>query len=250
MGIESDQLVFDYLSQVGDLAQRSGLPSAVRMRLVAELRARIDAQGADSVSGVRRVLARLGSPEAVVAAAGGGGRGAPSAGAGADVRPVRRSGARERLAGLSRRSGLKGRVPEPRTGEAQAASPPHLAGPEELGEGSASLDWWRVAPESYGADGPYGFIGPEGTVIGDGPEETVPGFVGGIEIPEMREQLAVDRPLSLEKEGWGRASVRGRCRRVALHGAGRGRWSRSGAVGGGARPLWRVRWIARPGRRP
>ncbi|TBO54551.1 hypothetical protein EYS09_37920, partial [Streptomyces kasugaensis] len=61
MGIESDQLVFDYLSRVGDLAQQRGLPSGARMRLVATLRAEIDAQQADSVSGVKRVLSRLGT---------------------------------------------------------------------------------------------------------------------------------------------------------------------------------------------
>ncbi|MGW9174074.1 HAAS signaling domain-containing protein, partial [Streptomyces decoyicus] len=86
MGIESDQLVYDYLSRVGDLAQQRGLPAATRMRLVTGLRAEIDGQQADSVSGVKRVLARLGTPEAVVAAAGsaddrvpGASRGGPSA---------------------------------------------------------------------------------------------------------------------------------------------------------------------------
>ncbi|GAA3165077.1 MULTISPECIES: hypothetical protein [Streptomyces] len=73
MGIENDQLVFDYLSRVGDLAQQRGLPSAARMRLVADLRAeataRIAGQKSPSVSQVKRVLSRLGTPEAVVSAA-------------------------------------------------------------------------------------------------------------------------------------------------------------------------------------
>ncbi|TSB21509.1 hypothetical protein [Streptomyces benahoarensis] len=73
MGIESEQLVFDYLSRVGDLAQQRGLPSGARMRLVADLRAeatsRIAGQKSASVSQVKRVLARLGTPEAVVSAA-------------------------------------------------------------------------------------------------------------------------------------------------------------------------------------
>src|SRR5205807_2007014 len=69
VGIESDQLVFDYLSRVGDLAQQRGLPAAARMQLVAGLRARIDAQKPDTVPGVKRMLARLGTPEAVVTAA-------------------------------------------------------------------------------------------------------------------------------------------------------------------------------------
>ncbi|OMI33264.1 putative integral membrane protein, partial [Streptomyces sparsogenes DSM 40356] len=63
MGIESEQLVYDYLSRVGDLAQQGGLPSGDRMRLVAELRADIDRRrasaGTDSPAGVKRILAKL-----------------------------------------------------------------------------------------------------------------------------------------------------------------------------------------------
>ncbi|WP_433857743.1 hypothetical protein [Streptomyces kronopolitis] len=230
MGIESDQLVFDYLSRVGDLAQQRGLPSGTRMRLVSGLRAEIDGQRADSVPGVQRILARLGTPEAVVAAAGGatdtprGGfsgtaRGpqagpAPRGGGpavpfgplpGGPSRPESpRPTARERLTGLARRSGLTGRtplngtasadgqasgsgtVPGPRGGAGDAAPsvglPPHLAGADELGDGAAP-DWWRVQP------GPFG------------PGETVPGFVGGIEIPEMWDRPESERPLSLRKDG-------------------------------------------------
>lgn len=72
MGIESDQLVFDYLSRVGDLAQQRKLPSRARMGLVASLRDEIARQrrdgGADSPAAVRRILARLGTPDAVVSA--------------------------------------------------------------------------------------------------------------------------------------------------------------------------------------
>ncbi|GAP50816.1 hypothetical protein [Streptomyces azureus] len=42
MGIESDQVVYEYLSRVGDVAQQRQLPSAARMRLVSELRGEID----------------------------------------------------------------------------------------------------------------------------------------------------------------------------------------------------------------
>ena len=75
MGIESDQLVFDYLSRVGDLAQQRQLPSGDRMRLVTELRNEIDRRRAkvttgDSPAAVRRILARLGTPGEVVTAAG------------------------------------------------------------------------------------------------------------------------------------------------------------------------------------
>lgn len=221
MGIESDQLVFDYLSRVGDLAQRSGLSSGERMRLVAGLRNEVDGQREDSVAGVKRVLARLGTPEEVVAAAGGRpaepdpGPGAetaggPGSGPGPSV-PSQRPTARDRLSGLSRsalsrsgpsRSGLPwragpavGKIPGPRGRSApreteraepaelgeEAALPPHLAGADELGDGGSEPDWWRLEP------GPYG------------PGETVPGFSGGIEIPEMWERPEKDRPLSLEK---------------------------------------------------
>ncbi|MFI1156136.1 hypothetical protein [Streptomyces sioyaensis] len=219
MGIESDQLVFDYLSRVGDLAQQRGLPSGTRMRLVSGLRAEIDGQRADSVPGVKRVLARLGTPEAVVAAAGGGGDRTPGA-AGAAQGPAARTTpgdggpavplgplpggpsqpepsrptARELLTGLARRSGLTGNgkasapgtVPRPRDRAPDSAPavglPPHLAGADELGDGGAP-DWWRVEP------GPFG------------PGETVPGFVGGIEIPEMWDRPESERPLSLRKDG-------------------------------------------------
>ncbi|MBL0804401.1 hypothetical protein G6539_30670, partial [Streptomyces albidoflavus] len=48
MGIESDQLVFDYLSRVGDLAQQRQVPAAERMRLITELRRDIDQRRAPS----------------------------------------------------------------------------------------------------------------------------------------------------------------------------------------------------------
>ncbi|MGZ2359127.1 hypothetical protein LRE75_20865 [Streptomyces sp. 372A] len=73
MGIESDQLVYDYLSRVGDLAQQQQLPSGARMRLVAELRTEIDrrrtAQRAHTPGQVRRIIGTLGTPDELVAAA-------------------------------------------------------------------------------------------------------------------------------------------------------------------------------------
>ncbi|EHN77287.1 integral membrane protein, partial [Streptomyces coelicoflavus ZG0656] len=75
MGIESDQVVFEYLSRVGDVAQQRQLPSATRMRLVSELRNEIDRHRAkttvDSPAAVRRILDRLGEPDDIVTAAGG-----------------------------------------------------------------------------------------------------------------------------------------------------------------------------------
>ncbi|MDX6313554.1 MAG: hypothetical protein QOF44_3018, partial [Streptomyces sp.] len=74
VGVESDHLIYDYLSRVGDLAQ-TALPAAQRMRLVAQLRSDIDRQrsrsGSDSPAAVRRILGRLGSPDEVVGAAAG-----------------------------------------------------------------------------------------------------------------------------------------------------------------------------------
>ncbi|MET7797109.1 hypothetical protein [Streptomyces decoyicus] len=236
MGIESDQLVYDYLSRVGDLAQQRGLPAATRMRLVTGLRAEIDGQQADSVSGVKRILARLGTPEAVVAAAGsaddrvpGASRGGPSArpgpaaGSAFGARPAVPAGpkaaepsrpaepprpwtsAREKLTGLAWRGGLTGKpsangkdsppgkdtgsgtVPAPRDGATDPAPsvglPPHLAGADELGDDADAPDWWRVEPAPFG------------------PGETVPGFVGGIEIPEIWDRPKSERPLSLRKDG-------------------------------------------------
>ncbi|MFD0164872.1 hypothetical protein ACFVJH_12020 [Streptomyces decoyicus] len=236
MGIESDQLVYDYLSRVGDLAQQRGLPAATRMRLVTGLRAEIDGQQADSVSGVKRILARLGTPEAVVAAAGsaddrvpGASRGGasarpgPAAGSASGAGPAATAGrppaeparpgepprpwtaAREKLTGLAWRGGLTGKpsangkdaphgkdsgtgtVPAPRDGATGPAPsvglPPHLAGADELGDDADAPDWWRVEPAPFG------------------PGETVPGFVGGIEIPEIWDRPKSERPLSLQKDG-------------------------------------------------
>ncbi|MGW0603462.1 hypothetical protein [Streptomyces sp. NPDC002644] len=190
MGIESDRLVYDYLSRVGDIAQQRQLPSAARMRLVTELRGEIDRRRAkamgDSPAAVKRILDRIGPPDAVVAAAGGPvpaqrkepdpaaptpppspGRAerAERAGPPAPGRPSDRapdpasapapepdseplSGAR---AGGGRLWGLRRSVPKQRTDEVPAAAP--------------AADWWRVDPAA-GAD-------------------EVPGFTGGVEIPEM-----------------------------------------------------------------
>ncbi|MER7789919.1 hypothetical protein [Streptomyces sp. NPDC097640] len=219
MGIESEQLVYDYLSRVGDLAQQQGLPSGDRMRLVSELRADIDQRrgsvGSDTPAGVKRILAKLGTPADVVAAAGGRPRVADAPGGGTvgaggaggsdgaygSAEPPRGAGAagvaraaRDRLSGLAERSGLMSKVPTPRDGDSpspsdgassdeaagpahrppMAASPPHLAGEDELGPHDSNPDWWHVEP------GP--FAQPEQR---DSPFGQVEGFVGGVEIPEL-----------------------------------------------------------------
>ncbi|MFD9026624.1 hypothetical protein [Streptomyces parvulus] len=169
MGIESDQVVYEYLSRVGDVAQQRQLPSAARMRLVSELRNEIDRHRArttvDSPAAVRRILERLGSPDDLVDAAGGasGARRAPV--------PPPAAVPEQRDAeprGAERRKGLRRAAPEPAP-EPPAAAPPHLASARELGGDTGPRpDWWRVE------NGPFAGMG-----------DSVPGFVGGVEIPEL-----------------------------------------------------------------
>ncbi|MFE9565716.1 hypothetical protein ACFYM0_31920 [Streptomyces sp. NPDC006487] len=154
MGIESDHLVYEYLSRVGDLAQRRQLSSGDRMRLVAGLRDEIDRRRAtyepETPAAVRRILERIGTPEEVLdtlPAAG-----AAGAGAGADAAPWA-------PAPPSAPSGSSA----PSVPVQRGAAPPHLAGLDELGPGEKlEPDWWTVGPGS-----------------------TVEGFAGGIEIPEL-----------------------------------------------------------------
>ncbi|MZD54735.1 hypothetical protein GTX07_12955, partial [Streptomyces sp. SID5606] len=59
-------------------------------------------------------------------------------------------------------------APEPAP-EPPAAAPPHLASAQELGgDAGPRPDWWRVE------NGPFAGVG-----------DSVPGFVGGVEIPEL-----------------------------------------------------------------
>lgn len=175
MGIESDQVVYEYLSRVGDVAQQRQLPSSTRMRLVSELRNEIDRRRAkvtvDSPAAVRRIIAKLGSPDEVVTAAGGTAGSAPQAPVVA--MPVQRDRETE---GTERPRGLRKNVPRPRPDTPPQPAPaadrdrshgPHLAGLDELGDSAAQPDWWRVDSSPFG--------------VGD----SVPGFVGGVEIPEL-----------------------------------------------------------------
>ncbi|MFF4039757.1 hypothetical protein [Streptomyces sp. NPDC001816] len=168
MGIESDQVVYEYLSRVGDIAQQRQLPSSARMRLVSELRNEIDRHRAsatvDSPAAVRRILERLGTPDEVVEAAGGSAGVPRSAPAAVPVQPEPEP--------KERPKGLRRVVPRPRAAEPEprdAPSPPHLAAPDELGDSATHPDWWRVEGS------------PFGTPAGD----VVPGFVGGVEIPDL-----------------------------------------------------------------
>ncbi|MFB6849471.1 hypothetical protein ACFCXS_32075 [Streptomyces sp. NPDC056373] len=178
MGIESDQVVYEYLSRVGDVAQQRQLSSATRMRLVADLRNEIDKRRSkatvDSPAAVRRILSRLGSPDDVVTAAAGGTTGEPYAAAPASV-PVQRETEPqergERAKGVMRRVVPRPRparpAEDPHPAPFDGAAPPHLAAAHELGDSALQPDWWRVE------SGPFG--------VGD----EVPGFVGGVELPDL-----------------------------------------------------------------
>ncbi|MFE9398433.1 hypothetical protein [Streptomyces flavidovirens] len=184
MGIESDQLVYDYLSRVGDLAQQHKLPSAARMRLVAGLRDEIDRQRSkfgtpDSPAAVRRILGRIGSPAELVARVASGGS-MPGSGFGSGSGGGSGEGLVQKVVLPEQRDKSKrgGWIPRPRdrdSGQGRpgvvdqpaAASPPHLAGSDELGPQGSEPDWWRVEP------GPFGL------------GVSVPGFTGGVEIPEI-----------------------------------------------------------------
>ncbi|MFE9846008.1 hypothetical protein [Streptomyces goshikiensis] len=201
MGIESDQLVYEYLSRVGDLAQRRQLPSGDRMRLVAGLRDEIDRRRAkyepETQASVRKILERIGTPEEVLDTLG-----ALSGPAAADTAPG---------------------VPAQRGPGARAAVnvPPHLAGLDELGpSGGAGPDWWRVTPGPFGAGGPQ-----------------VEGFAGGIELPDLFKEPEEDEPAAAAEPEPAPAASRGRrLARFARErlGAGPGGGKKPGAAAGAA----------------
>jgi hypothetical protein len=184
LGIESDKVVYEYLSRVGDVAQQRQLPSGTRMRLVAELRNEIDRRRAkttvDSPAAVRRILSRLGTPDEVVAAASG------TTGAAPDPAPTHVPVQRDDEPDDSRRlpKSLRRKVPHPRPAEQPARppasdgpAPPHLASAAELGDSAVRPDWWRVDRTPFA--------------------DSVPGFTGGVEIPDL---LRPPRPQEPEEE--------------------------------------------------
>ncbi|MGQ4727151.1 hypothetical protein ACUN3E_05760 [Streptomyces sp. Ju416(a)] len=129
MGIESDQLVYDYLSRVGDLAQQQQLSSGARMRLVSTLRGEIDrrrtTEGADSPAAVRRIIGRLGSPDELVAAAARSGDGTvplPSAVSGSGSGEPQRRGLPRPRSGLLRKEPREAGRAGPRADEGREAT--------------------------------------------------------------------------------------------------------------------------------
>ncbi|MBQ1160625.1 hypothetical protein KBZ21_21405 [Streptomyces sp. A73] len=200
MGIESDQLVFDYLSRVGDLAHSTRMSAAERARLVGGLRGEIDRAraaegGAVTKAAVRKILDRLGRPEDVVASANGGHGPRSAAPVPSEQARAADSTAAERDTRGSRRSEAEPSVPTlpaQRTGNgaptaAFGASSPHLASLDELGDEDTDPDWWRVDPGPFGT----GTGGSNAVAAG----EPLPGFVGGIELPEvLKPPPTDDRP--------------------------------------------------------
>ncbi|MER7110271.1 hypothetical protein [Streptomyces sp. NPDC000229] len=177
MGIESDQLVFDYLSRVGDLAQQHHLSSQTRMRLVASLRAEIDSRRAkdDSPGAVRGILTALGTPDEVVGAAASGGGGPAGAAASGGDGPARPAVPVQRTPRTRfRRRPDAPEVPPSRETPAAEAWSPHLAGMDEVGVSVEQPDWWRVQ------------------------EGLPPGFQGGVEIPDMLKPPPKPQPEAVD----------------------------------------------------
>ncbi|MEU0619757.1 hypothetical protein ABZ329_02660 [Streptomyces rubiginosohelvolus] len=238
VGIESDQLVYDYLSRVGDLAQQQQLSSGARMRLVSTLRGEIDrrrtTEGAESPAAVRRIIGRLGSPDELVAAAARSADGTvplPSAGTGAGGGEPQRRGlprprsgllrkepgeeagpgadeGREAAAprkpkagfgwGASRRDRDAGDAPEERTGAAAVPRP----GPAP---DDAPVRSWPdpSAPHMLGQDQQGGADdATDWWRLEPGPFDegtAIPGFFGGIEAPELLGRRP--RPVDMDKKG-------------------------------------------------
>ncbi|EFE76552.1 hypothetical protein K7395_14960 [Streptomyces filamentosus] len=181
MGIESDQLVYDYLSRVGDLAQQQQLSSGARMRLVSTLRGEIDrrrtTEGADSPAAVRRIIGRLGSPDELVAAAARSGDGTvplPSAGSGSGSGEPQRRGLPRPRSGLLRK---EPREAGPRADEGREAT--------GLRKPKAGFGWGASRPDRDAGDAPEGRTGAAGGAAAaavprpgpapdDAPDEDVP----------------------------------------------------------------------------
>lgn len=169
VGNDSERLVLDYLSRVGDLAHSTTMTAAERAKLVGSVRsnieaARINAEGVETAASVRKILKRMGKPEEVVAGAASGE---------APVVPEPRPAPDRDSRGSERAEEERDSAPDVHgTGfPTVGAPPPHLAGMDELTEAESDPDWWRNDPSPYAK--------------GSGGE--MDGFIGGIEVPEMLE---------------------------------------------------------------
>ncbi|WP_329281550.1 hypothetical protein [Streptomyces sp. NBC_00691] len=196
MGIESDQLVYDYLSRVGDLAQQRQLPASDRMRLVSTLRNEIDRRrathGEESPAAIRGILGALGTPDEVVERAEGPGAAPPSA----PARPAARGAARK-PAEKAERKPVPKPVPKPRAGERTGKRLGWIPGSRRSREGAAPVPKPTPAPDIAAGDttDAVGLAGAGADTdwwqvdAADG----LPGFVGGVERPDLfKEPVAKD----------------------------------------------------------
>ncbi|MFD4273189.1 hypothetical protein R2B67_15280 [Streptomyces cyaneofuscatus] len=222
VGIESDQLVYDYLSRVGDLAQQQQLSSGARMRLVSTLRGEIDrrraSEGADSPAAVRRIIGRLGSPAELVSAAAESGDGSvplPSArtGDGAAV-PGPRTGFLRKGPKEPRGLGSPGNSDEPAAATDPASGPTPRTGPGPGDHPRTDLDLTKPTTPADTTPWPHPsaphVLGPDEQSSGGedwwrlepGPFDAgtaIPGFFGGIEAPELLGRRPV-KPEAADKE--------------------------------------------------
>ncbi|MFE2558971.1 hypothetical protein ACFXGT_23680 [Streptomyces sp. NPDC059352] len=220
MEIESDQLVDDYLSRVGDLAQQRQLPPSDSARLVSTLRNEIDRRratyGEESPAAVRGILGALGTPDEVVERAEDGTPVPPPRSEGPGPGPVRPRRPSPPSPKPSRSSTPKpsrspspsaskpspsaskpSRSPSPKPSASSSPVPTPRKGDELPGAGAGmDPDWWRTdALNATDID------------VTDG----LPGFVGGIEMPELFEPPAPEADEEPEDE----EAAPGRWRRVA-----------------------------------
>ncbi|WP_314612261.1 hypothetical protein [Streptomyces stackebrandtii] len=211
MGIESDQLVYDYLSRVGDLAQQRQLPASDRMKLVSTLRNEIDRRratyGEESPAAVRGILGALGTPDEVVeradegpeGTAGTGGTAGTAGTAGTQVPSPRSATAKPAKASKQTKPRKPTKATKPAATPPSPPSPPTPSVPQPRDSGGRlDPDWWRTdATHATDID----------------VTEGLPGFVGGIERPDLFEPPA---PVVDEDEEYGdEDAAPGRWRRVA-----------------------------------
>jgi hypothetical protein len=168
MGIESEQLVYDYLSRVGDLAQATALTAAERARLVSGLRETIDSRrpgtgtaatrtGSREAAAMKKVLDGIGRPDEVV-------RRAVHTGV-PDAREAQGSARRRAEAG----------------GSPSAPSAPSV--PVQGRPPAAEGDWWRLGRGAADRSGRSGRGGQGESVYADGARggygDDFGGFGGG-----------------------------------------------------------------------
>ncbi|WP_031010502.1 hypothetical protein [Streptomyces sp. NRRL F-5727] len=228
MGIESDRMVFDYLSEVGDLAQQRQLPPGDRSALVAGLRDEIDRRratyGEESPSAVRGILGDLGTPDEVVARAkdgdGGGRRGTPPAPARPPAPGPKRGAwwsdtdtATGAGAGTSRTSSTGTGSSSTGTGRTSSTG----TGSSSTGTGSSSSTGTGtespLRKEPAPVPHPRGWWHGEPVEPGGDLDPMVPGFVGGVEAWELFRPPEPEAPEEDEPEE-APAPV-GRARRLA-----------------------------------